>query len=384
MSTSTASTAPTRTAPSVVCVDPIIEGRDVGHIFFPADSSGQDIRRAIIAFFRQQGHHVYVVQCTSEADYIARHPDAPSALNNINDFPSDLIEEARSILRATETSPVASVAASSVDVAASVPPSPRRGPAASFMWLGEYVSNTLLLLSSSRAQNSSPVPSSSSRSDPSGTLHRSDAPQGHANVTTRRSGDQGSIPSRRPDPDGRTSPIAIANATTRRTSPPSSIHTHSSLGPDASSHHMGGTVHPYHPTSHHIHHNMGGVYPPPTRPYFHSYLGQNMGGTSSPYHLNNNNNIGQSMGGTTYPPHHNNNYYYSGSSHPLPSGYMHTSSHHNMGGDAPSTLDGMSSSGSSVYPPSVITQPSSTSGSSSDPPPSSAPSPAPAPGTFQF
>ncbi|MDB4430542.1 hypothetical protein N9140_01135, partial [bacterium] len=299
-------------------------------------------------------------------------------MNTINDFPSDLIEEARSILRATETSPVASVAASSVDVAASVPPSPRRGPAASLMWLGAYVSNTLLL-SSSRAQNSSPVPSSSSRSDPSGTLHRSDAPQGHANVTTRRSGGQGSIPSRRPDPDGRTSPIAIANATTRRTSPPSSIHTHSSLGPDASSHHMGGTVHPYHHTSHHIHHNMGGVHPPPTRPYFHSYLGQNMGGTSSPYHHNNNNNIGQSMGGTTYPPHHNNNYYYSGSSHPLPSGYMHTSSHHNMGGDAPSTLDGMSSSGSSVYPPSVITQPSSTSGSSSDPPPSSVPSPAPAP-----
>ena len=130
------------------------------------------------------------------------------------------------------------------------------------MWLGAYVSNTLLL-SSSRAQNSSPVPSSSSRSDPSGTLHRSDAPQGHAaNVTTRRSGGQGSIPSLRPDPDGRSSPVLFA--TTRRTSPPSSIHTHSSLGTDAPSHHMGGTVHPYHPPSHHIHHNMGGLPPPPT------------------------------------------------------------------------------------------------------------------------
>ena len=45
---------------------------------------------------------------------------------------------------------------------------------------------------------------------------------------------------------------------------PSSIHTHSSLGTDAPSHHMGGTVHPYHPPSHHIHHNMGGLPPPPT------------------------------------------------------------------------------------------------------------------------
>ena len=84
------STAPSRTAPSVVLVLPIIAGAPTGAVYFPADSSGRDDRRAVIAFFRRNGHDVQVEACSSEEDYLTRHPDVGTSLCHIDAFPSHI------------------------------------------------------------------------------------------------------------------------------------------------------------------------------------------------------------------------------------------------------------------------------------------------------